>query len=95
MELDPPSTGTAPLTTLASNSRISTLQFKVDKTLGRILARELAQHDEAATIGRIAARKGSFSPNRHLPWTRGPPKLLDAISVEDGAVATRSVISAT
>ena len=95
LELDPPSTGTAPLTTLASNSRSSILQFKADKTLGRILARVLAEQYEAVAIGGIAARQGSFSPHRHLPWTRGPPKLLNAISVEDGAVASRSVISTT
>ncbi len=62
---------------------------------GWILARVLAEHDEAVTVGRIAAREGSFSPHRHLPWTRCPPKLLNAIGVEDGAVAPRSVISTT
>ena len=60
-----------------------------------ILARILAEQDEAVTVGCIAARKGSFGPPRHLPWTRCPPQLLNAISVEDGAVAPRSVISAT
>ena len=62
---------------------------------GWILARVLAQHDEAATIGRIAAREGRFSPHRHLPCTRCPPKLLKAIREEDGAVAPRSVIATT
>src|SRR5882724_5969851 len=62
---------------------------------GWILARVLAQHDEAATIGRIAAREGRFSPHRHLPCTRCPPKLLKAIREEDGAVAPRAVIATT
>jgi HTH-type transcriptional regulator, competence development regulator len=62
---------------------------------GWILARVLAQHDEAATIGRIAAREGRFSAHRHLPCTRCPPKLLKAIREEDGAVAPRSVIATT
>src|SRR4029453_10795981 len=60
-----------------------------------LLARVLAQHDEAAAIGRIAAREGRFSPHRHLPWTRCPPKLLHAIREEGGAVAPRSVIATT
>ena len=60
---------------------------------GWILARVLAQHDEAATIGRIAAREGRVSPHRHLSWTRGPPQLLQAIREEDGAVAPRAVIA--
>src|SRR6266446_8822508 len=62
---------------------------------GWILARVLAQHDEAATIGRIAAREGRFSSHRHLPWTRCPSKLLHAIREEDGAVAPRAVIATT
>src|SRR5215510_2178225 len=62
---------------------------------GSTSTRVLAQHDEAATIGRIAAREGRFSPHRHLPWTRCPPKLLKAIREEDGAVAPRSVIATT
>src|SRR5574341_1244940 len=57
--------------------------------------RVLAQHDEAATIGRIAAREGRVSPYRHLPCTRCPPKLLHAIRKEDGAVAPRAVIATT
>jgi hypothetical protein len=63
--------------------------------LGWILARVLAQHDEAATIGRIAAREGRFSAHRHLPCTRCPPQLLKAIREEDGAVAPRAVIATT
>src|SRR5207244_11733857 len=58
-------------------------------------ARGLAQHDESATVGRIAAREGRFSAHRHLPWTRCPPKLLNAIREEDGAVAPRAVIATT
>ena len=63
--------------------------------LGQMLARVLAQHDEAATIGRIAAREGRFSPHRHLPCTRCPSQLLKAIREEDGAVAPRAVIATT
>src|SRR5215467_12415999 len=62
---------------------------------GWILARVLAQHDEATTIGRIAAREGRFSPHRHLPWPRCPPKLLKAIREENGAVTPRAVIATT
>src|SRR5262249_56463603 len=62
---------------------------------GWILARVLAQHDEAATIWRIAAREGRFSTHRHLPWPRCPPKLLKAIREEGGAVAPRAVIATT
>src|SRR5262245_11723246 len=61
----------------------------------RILARVLAQHEEAATIWRIAAREGRFSSHRHLPCTRCPPQLLHAIREEDGAVAPRAVIATT
>src|SRR5215831_7917941 len=62
---------------------------------GCILTRVLAQHEEAATIGRIAAREGRFSAHRHLPRTRCPPKLLKAIREEDSAVAPRAVIATT
>src|SRR5215831_2791393 len=62
---------------------------------GCILTRVLAQHEEAATIGRIAAREGRFSAHRHLPWTRCPPQLLHTIREEAGAVAPRAVIAAT
>src|SRR5215813_356739 len=62
---------------------------------GSTSTRVLAQHDEAATIWRIAAGEGRFSTHRHLPWTRCPPKLLKAIREEDGAVAPRAVIATT
>ena len=55
----------------------------------------LAEHDEAVTVGCIAAREGGVSPHRHLPWTCCPSKLLNAIGVEDGAVASGPVVSAT
>ena len=79
-----------PLPLVATGRRLIKLTRR-----GWILARVLAEQYEAVTIGGIAARQGSFSPHSHLPWPRGPPKLLNAISVEDGAVASRSVISAT
>jgi hypothetical protein len=62
---------------------------------GWSLARVRAQHEEAATIGRIAAREGRFSAHRHLPCTRCPPQLLKAIREQDGAVAPRAVIATT
>src|SRR5712691_5812075 len=62
---------------------------------GWILARVLAQHEESATIGRIAAREGRVSTHCHLPWARGPPQLLQAIREEASAVAPRAVIATT
>ena len=61
----------------------------------QILARILAEHDEAITVRRIAAGQGCLSPHRHLPRAGCSPKLLNAIGIEDGAVASRPVVSTT
>ena len=58
-----------------------------------ILARVLAEHDEAVAVGRIAARQGGVGSYRHLPRARRAPKLVNTISVEDGPVAAGPVVA--
>ena len=59
------------------------------------LARILAEHDEPIAVRRVAARERSLRPHRHLPRTRRSPKLLNAVGVEDSAIATRPIVSTT
>ena len=55
----------------------------------------LAEHDEAVAVGGVAACEGGLGTHRHLPRSCCSSELLNAIGVEDGAVASGSVISTT
>ena len=57
------------------------------------LTRVLAEHDEAVAVGGVAAGEGGLGFHRHLAGSGCASELLDAVGVEDGAVAASAVVS--